>query len=153
MGDYDLYGGTPPHVDGSDTSHDAAESIESKAQALRSKIYKIIKEQQPPGVTCWEIERHMGLRHQTASARIRELVLKGKLRDSGFRRKTDTRRDAVVWIPADSPPEMQGPVKSLKDQCAALQQENMLLVAENQRLRQEVRTLQEANACGARVYQ
>lgn len=49
------------------------------------------------GATDYEIELHTGLRHQTASARRRGLVLKGLVEDSGLRRNTDSGRAAVVW--------------------------------------------------------
>lgn len=137
MSDYDLYGGKPPFVDGSDTSESAADAIESAASALRSKIHHLIKKY-PNGLTCHEVEVEMNLRHQTASARIRELVLKGKLRDSGHRRLTDTRRGAVVWIPADSPASSQGPHKSLKDQLDAALRRVAELEVENRQLRQRL---------------
>jgi hypothetical protein len=49
------------------------------------------------GATDYEIECWTNLRHQTASARRRGLVLKGLVEDSGLRRNTDSGRAAVVW--------------------------------------------------------
>lgn len=38
------------------------------------------------------------LSHQTASARVRGLVLRGRVKDSGKRRDTRSGRKATVWI-------------------------------------------------------
>lgn len=51
-------------------------------------------------MTCDEVEIVTGLKHQTASARIRELALKGLIKDSGKRRLTRSGRKAVVYEPA-----------------------------------------------------
>lgn len=129
MSEYDLYGGMPPHVEDSDTSCAAAKSVENNATALRGKIYRTLL-QHPEGLTCHEVEAMTGLRHQTASARIRELYLKGQIRDSGYRRMTDTRRSAVVWCTSSNPPEAQGPHQSLKDQANELRKalEDLLMM-------------------------
>lgn len=95
--DYDLYGGTPPHV-GSDTSYAAAEGIRDSAEALRRKIFDEIKRRGYLGLTCDEAEVLFTMRHQTASARIRELVLKNLAFDSERRRVTRSGRFAIVWI-------------------------------------------------------
>lgn len=47
--------------------------------------------------TCEEIELFTGLPHQTASARVRALVLKKKIVDSGITRATKSGRQAIVW--------------------------------------------------------
>lgn len=86
-----------PFVRGSDTSADAASSMLARAPALRARILALIISA-PAGHTCDEIEQLTQLRHQTASARIRELVLKDQLRDSGARRVTRSGRQAVVWV-------------------------------------------------------
>lgn len=94
---YDLFGGIPPHVRKSQTSKEAAISITESSGALRSRIsIKICYA--PKGKTCDEIEKDMDLRHQTASARIRELVLKNEIYDSGLKRKTRSGRNAVVYF-------------------------------------------------------
>jgi hypothetical protein len=50
------------------------------------------------GATDNEIELALRLRHQTASARRRELVQLGRVRDSLARRPTDSGRTACVWV-------------------------------------------------------
>jgi hypothetical protein len=46
--------------------------------------------------TCDEVDVGLHMRHQMASARIRELVLGGRLRDTGHRRLTRSGRLAAV---------------------------------------------------------
>lgn len=90
------YNGQPPFVAGSDTSRAASASVADGAHSIRAKVYGAIGST-PSGLTCDQIETDLGLRHQTASARVRELYLKGFIRDSGERRATRTGRGAVVW--------------------------------------------------------
>lgn len=81
------------------TSLDAKNSLgDETVDQLRSRIFVEVRER--GGATCDEIEVALGLRHQTASARIRELVEAGKLVDSDERRPTRSGRDAVVWTEA-----------------------------------------------------
>ena len=94
---YDLYGGTPPHSNNS-TSLAAAESIKPHIGPLAAKVYRHIVES--GGATCDEIERATGMRHQTASARVRELREKGHIKDSDKRRRTRSGRQAIVWVRA-----------------------------------------------------
>jgi hypothetical protein len=49
------------------------------------------------GITCDQLEQVLNMSHQTTSARIRDLVLAGKLVDSGRREKTRTGRPAICW--------------------------------------------------------
>lgn len=83
-----------PSVPG-DTSEDAAASMESYVHGLRKKVFDFIEEQ--GDATCDEAEVCLSLRHQTASARIRELVLGGFIEDTGGRRKTRSGRRARVY--------------------------------------------------------
>jgi predicted transcriptional regulator len=79
------------------TSRDAAKSIEDVAGKLRRAVFKVIWESK--GMTCDEVEVALGMRHQTASARVCELHQKGHIIDSGKRRPTRSGRDAIVWAP------------------------------------------------------
>lgn len=96
MTQYDLFGGIPPYEKSSQTSKEAALSIQNDAKSLRSKIFNLIA--QRGGLTCDEVEEITGMRHQTASARIRELVLENKIRDSQKKRLTRSNRKAVVYV-------------------------------------------------------
>lgn len=87
-----------PFVPGSDTSREAAESIAPVSSAIRVRIYEWIRARGRRGATCDEVEEALGLRHQTASARVRELVRSGALVDSGQRRRTRSGRTARVVV-------------------------------------------------------
>ena len=89
-----LYKGKPPSVAGSDTSAAAADSVRETSGAQRQRVFALIAESPR---TDEEIERVTGLRHQSASARRRELVLAGHIVDSGARRANSSGRQAVVW--------------------------------------------------------
>jgi hypothetical protein len=113
---YPLYNGLPPHVVLSPPSRGAAVQIEEGTAAMREAIFELVFQQGDRGLTCDEIEVHLGMKHQTASARIRELVQLGRLTDSGrvrpTRSVTKTGRPfyATVWVPHDGP-YVRPPVK------------------------------------------
>ena len=101
--DKDLFGEPyyprrPGYVRGSDTSSDAADSLEeSTLSRLRAQIFALIDVRGERGATCDEVEVVLGLRHQTASARIRELALGGLIIDTGKRRPTRSNRQARIY--------------------------------------------------------
>ncbi len=108
-----------PH-NGTDTSMMAAEEIKPHLGRLQSEVYSYIVKQEVSGATCHEIAQMLNLSLQSATPRVYELRLKGKVRDSGHRRLTPTQRLAIVWIQADLPPEAQGPYKTLTQQLREL---------------------------------
>jgi len=83
-----------------DTSLDAGASYQASGRGQRdAELIFDLMSIEP--CTCWEIEKETGLKHQTASARIRGLVLEGRLVDSGEKRPTESGRcKAIVWKPA-----------------------------------------------------
>lgn len=85
---------TIPH-NGTDTSVEAAHSIENSLPRLERRVFEIVLLQD--GATCDEVERFAGLSHQTASARLRGLAKRGAIRDTGLRRPTRSGRNAIVW--------------------------------------------------------
>jgi hypothetical protein len=87
----------PPFARDSDTSREAAIKMHMEAPTLRARIYRMMNANTLEGLTCDEVERHLGLRHQTASPRVWELRRLGLIKDSGRRRKTRSGRNAVVW--------------------------------------------------------
>lgn len=91
-----LYGDSDMgHVKNSHTSEEAAESIdESTLGRLESEVFAMIR--RSPS-TCDKLERALGLSHQTTSARIRGLFLRGFIRDSGRKALTRSKRRAIVW--------------------------------------------------------
>lgn len=96
--DRDAYPGGVPHVRGSDTSREAAVQARSFAGTVRGRVLEAIQGAGDDGMTDDEIEALLHLRHQTASARRRELVRGGFVRDSGERRKTRSGCSATVWV-------------------------------------------------------
>jgi hypothetical protein len=91
-----LYGGQGdvPFEAASDTSEAAAAAIVGDLARLEAVVLSVIKARP---CTCDAVEAVTGLAHQTASARIRALVLRDRLVDSGERAKTRHGRAAVVW--------------------------------------------------------
>ena len=87
-----------PYVKNSSTSKEAAKSMEKVAPAILWRVFGFIARQNERGATDDEIEAALDLRHQTASARRRELVLKGLVDDSGEKRRTRSGRNATVWV-------------------------------------------------------
>jgi hypothetical protein len=77
-----------------ETSREAWERIQSVAPNLREAVYQIIKR---VPMTTDEIEALTDLRHQTASARVNDLMKMRMVFDSGDRRKTRSGRNAIVW--------------------------------------------------------
>jgi hypothetical protein len=92
--------GLPPKEprDATGISREASESMIPTAGSLRFQVLSYIRGRGLHGATDNEIEHALGLRHQTASARRRELVLTEFVVDSGRRRLTDSRRRAIVWV-------------------------------------------------------
>ena len=96
--DQQPYGGTPPHVKDSDTSWEAALRVAGSAGSVRRRVFRYITSCLHYGTTDEEIEIELELRHQTASARRRELVILGLVIDSGKRRPTSSGCTATVWV-------------------------------------------------------
>lgn len=91
-----IYSGRPPFVAGSDTSEDAANSVASITYTLRRKAFEAIDSCRD-GATCDELEVLLYQRHQTISARLRELCLRNLIYDTGVRRMTRSGRSARVY--------------------------------------------------------
>jgi hypothetical protein len=92
------YGDLPGHVRGSDTSRAAAESVRTTAPIQQAAVLAYLAQCGPQGATVDEIEEALGLRHQSASARMTEAVRMGLAEDSGERRRTRSGRTAAVWV-------------------------------------------------------
>jgi hypothetical protein len=91
----------PPYLNGvpyvnTDTSKEAARLVD--ADSHEARVYRHILRSGSHGVTDDEIEQALEMRHQTASARRRGLVMKLLVVDSGQRRPTSSGRDAIVWV-------------------------------------------------------
>ena len=80
----------------SETSRAAATAARGASRDMAWRILDWIKAR--GGQTCDEVETGMKLLHQSASAKIRWLVLEGHLVDSTRQRPTRCGRMAVVWV-------------------------------------------------------
>lgn len=89
-----------------DTSIDAEKTIQK--ENLEAIVLSFVQGRGLRGATCDEAEVHLGLRHQTSSARFTALNKRGDIVDSGRRRPTRSGRKAIVWIKAErKPPEQR----------------------------------------------
>ena len=94
--------GSPPH-NNTACSVAAARSQRDTVKSKRALVYSYIAQRGQTGATSDEVERALGLRHTTVSARINEMSQREKpslLRDSGQRRLTSGKRMATVWVVA-----------------------------------------------------
>jgi hypothetical protein len=89
-----------PYLTHSATSAQAAEQVEQTSSDSHRWLIRHHIKACPDGATCDEVEIALRLRHQTASARIRDLVLDGLLFDSGVRRETRSGAKARVYSAA-----------------------------------------------------
>jgi len=72
------YPNRPGYVRGSKTSEAAADRWSDKRlRGIRGGIYSLIYDSELVGMTCEQCEIELRLKHQSCSARIRELVLFG----------------------------------------------------------------------------
>ena len=78
-----------------DTSAAALESIAPIRNGDSKRVLAAIKEH--GGLTCDECENILGMKHQTCSARFRDLALSGHIVKAGEKRKTLSGRKAEVW--------------------------------------------------------
>lgn len=74
-----------------------AEKKEPTAR-LQKSVLAFLRQQKGLGATDYEIEVNCDLTHQSASARRRELVLRGMAYDSGLRRLGGSGRQNTVWV-------------------------------------------------------
>jgi len=91
--------------DGPDTMQAAADSQTEISGHYRRLVFQTITRAGSEGHTDDELEVLLCLRHQSVSARRRELVVAEKLEDSGRRRTTRSGRTAIVWIVKGEPCE------------------------------------------------
>lgn len=92
---------TAGHHGGNPESTAANTSIHADKTRIRTQIVAHIRTHRGHGATCDEVERDLGLSHQTASARITEATALGLLTRSGARRLTRSGRNAAVHVAVD----------------------------------------------------
>lgn len=69
-----------------------------KLARLQQKVIAYIRGLKFQGASDWQTETALAISHQSASARRRELVLKGLVFDSGFTRMGGRGRPNTVWV-------------------------------------------------------
>lgn len=84
------------------TSRSAALRNYPRSGTQRGRILRFIERRPNLGATVDDIEAASGLPHQTASARMNELMRGGWIVDSGHKRRTRNGGDAVVWKAANA---------------------------------------------------
>lgn len=67
------------------------------------QVYDCVLSAGDNGFTCDEVEAQTKLRHQTVSARLRELVDGGLLRERAVRRATSSGRKAAPYVVTNRP--------------------------------------------------
>ncbi len=80
-----------------ETSLDAYNSLLDTLPKVDAKILAEVKLRGVAGSTCDEAEVNLEMRHQTCSAGFTRLKQKGIINDSGMRRRTRSKRFAIVW--------------------------------------------------------
>lgn len=94
---YNLYGGEPPSVSHSKTSKAAANQIKKRIGPLHLKIIQYLMDC-PDGATDEKMQIEIPMGANTQRPRRRELELLGRIKDSGKRELTRSKREAVIWI-------------------------------------------------------
>lgn len=79
-----------------DTSRKAAESMRDSAPLLRQKVLDLVRAH-PDGLTPDEAADRLCLSVLSVRPRFTELKAKGRIRDTGVRRKNSSGRSAKVW--------------------------------------------------------
>ena len=82
----------------SSTSRQAALDIYYDVGKLQQRVLDCLRGWGDVGGTDEEIQKALGMNPSTERPRRIELVSKGLIRDSGLRRKTDSKRLATVWV-------------------------------------------------------
>jgi hypothetical protein len=83
---------------GNAQSLDASESVQNFKAEQRTRVLRAIRD--CGGMTCDELERHLGLSHQSCSARCSELLADGSVYRDG-KRKTRSGCNAAVFKVTD----------------------------------------------------
>ena len=88
------YPNSPGYKD-NDTSREAAESVAYDSETLRAAVYSALKTK--GAMTADEAAEYLGQHFLSIRPRITELKAKGKIQDSGVRRKNLSGKNAKVW--------------------------------------------------------
>lgn len=78
------------------TSRSSMTKVFPKTGSIRRKVYDLVKNNW--GMTDYELEEALNMKHQTVSASRRSLVVDGHLVDSGQTKKNQQGNDCIVWV-------------------------------------------------------
>jgi hypothetical protein len=92
------YPDDPGWVRGNQSSFDGAVAAAKTKVAKQSVIENLVNNSGPRGLTCEEIEDKTGWLHQTVSARIRELIIEGRIAKAPFKRPSRAGVNVTVYI-------------------------------------------------------
>jgi hypothetical protein len=87
-----------PYQAHSETSRDAAESMEPSAATMRGKVLAFIRQCGRIGATDDEMQVHLHMNPSTQRPRRVELWTAGLIEASGRKRLTRSRCNAMVWV-------------------------------------------------------
>jgi hypothetical protein len=79
------------------TSHDAADSIAPILNAIEVDIYAALVAFLPGGATSDEIVVASGIQYRTVTPRLKPMVRKGFVEDSGETKKGESGRKQIIW--------------------------------------------------------
>jgi len=79
------------------TSHDAADSITPILNAIEIGIYNALLRFLPGGATSDEIVGASGIQYRTVTPRLKPMVRKGFVEDSGETKKGESGRKQIIW--------------------------------------------------------
>lgn len=89
----------PPYQPSSETSRAGAECAKPSVATQCHTIVLYLALQGKKGATACELRRATGIgQASTMSARLNSLMNKGKIQDSGDRRKSKANVDNIVWV-------------------------------------------------------
>lgn len=84
-----------------ETSLQALESVQP-VTAAKEVIFDVIAKH-PEGIIAEDVEIYLEFGRSTVTARIRDLVLSKRVKDSGLRGATSSGRSAIKWVVDNTP--------------------------------------------------
>jgi len=120
----------------SELLEDVSDGAAEDASTLKGRIFDCIRKRGQQGATDDEVQVALNMRAQTESPRRRELCMRGRVVNSGRRRKTRAGRSATVWVAVDGPGKGNMPV--VKTAAQRLQEAELRIAEleeENKKLR------------------
>tara|TARA_B110001454_G_scaffold133413_1_gene124197 strand:- start:1854 stop:2162 length:309 start_codon:yes stop_codon:yes gene_type:complete len=91
-----------PGYQATDTSQAAAEAISGHLGRLQAMAYTAIHEAGLSGLTADELAARLGMDRASIQPRTSELRRKGRIIDSGQRRRNASGKMAIVWFAKDA---------------------------------------------------